>query len=139
MSALSLHIAVLCLLNRVQKSNHNVSSCHLANNLRGDDESRELQTVIYGSDSRGRGRGRGQDLYIVEEDTSDRTIDCADDTAEEFEDDFRRIYIVDDDDDARDGDVVAVIDRSTNCKRLWLVPLSSMFDTCNSKPIISLQ
>ena len=96
----------------------------LASNLRGDDESRELQTVIDATSSRGgrsRSTGRGQDLYIVEEDNSRRTRDCADDTAEEFEDDFRNIYIVDDDDDAYDGDIVAFIDTRTNCEDLWLV------------------
>ena len=119
----------------------NLSHCHQANNLRGDDKSRELQTVIDATSSRGgrsRSTNRGQNLYIVEEDSSRRTIDCADETAEVFEDDFRKIYIVDDDDDARDGDVVAVIDKSTNCERLWSV-LLCMLSSASFDKIISLQ
>jgi hypothetical protein len=89
----------------------------LANNLRGADEapeSRDLQTFIYSGGSYGRGRGRGRTtgtaLFIVEDDNDRSTTKCADDTADEFEDDFDDIYIVDNDDDARNGDVVAVID-----------------------------
>lgn len=62
----------------------------IASNLRGEDtDSRELQTVIYGS-SRGRGRGRrtGTALFIVEDDRDPTTIRCADDTADEFDRDF---------------------------------------------------
>ena len=98
----------------------------LANNLRGEDqapESRELQTIIYGSRSSGRSRDRRrQDLYIVEEDNYRKTVNCADDVADEFDDDFDEIFFVDDEDDANDdarnGDVVAVIDRGTRCDRV---------------------
>jgi hypothetical protein len=89
----------------------------LANTLRGandNPESRELQTFINSGGSYGRGRGRGRNtgtaLFIVEDDNDRSTTRCADDTADEFEDDFDDIYIVDNDDDARNGDVVAVID-----------------------------
>ena len=62
----------------------------IASNLRGEDtDSRELQTVIYGS-SRGRGRGRstGKSLFIVEDDNDRSTNRCADDTADEFDRNF---------------------------------------------------
>ena len=92
------------------------ASFHLANNLRGEDktpESRELQTVLDHTDSstwRDTGRRTGTALFIVEDDNDRSTTRCSDDTADEFEDDFDDIFIVDNDDDAQNGDVVAVID-----------------------------
>jgi hypothetical protein len=58
-------------------------------------------------------------LFIVEDDNDRSTTRCSDDTADEFEDDFDDIFIVDNDDDAQNGDVVAVIDGRTNCNKLW--------------------
>ena len=65
-----------------------------ASNLRGEDETRELQTVIYGN-SRGRGRTRssGTALFIVEDDNDKSTLDCADEAAAVFEDDFDDVFI----------------------------------------------
>ncbi|KAL7510947.1 hypothetical protein ACHAXN_007862 [Cyclotella atomus] len=97
-----------------------------ANNLRGEHktpESRELQTVLDHTGSstwRGTDRRTGTALFIVEDGNDRSTTRCADDTADEFEDYFDDIFIVDnEDEDAQNGDVVAVIDGDTDCDRLW--------------------
>jgi hypothetical protein len=60
---------------------------------------------------RGTDRRTGTALFIVEDDNDRSTTRCADDTADEFEDYFDDIFIVDnEDEDAQNGDVVAVID-----------------------------
>lgn len=86
-----------------------------------DNESRELQTIIVGNRSSRKNRNTDNALFIIEDDSNSRTRDCALDTKEEFIDDFDVVYIRSDDDDAHNGDVVAIIDRDTDCERLWLV------------------
>ncbi|KAL3792191.1 hypothetical protein HJC23_009655 [Cyclotella cryptica] len=81
-------------------------------------ESRDLQTIIYGTDGRD-GRRRGNTLFIVEDDNSRSTQNCAEDTADEFDRDFDDIFIGDSDNGAKVRDIVAVIDSDTNCEDLW--------------------
>lgn len=44
---------------------------------------------------------------------------CAEDTAYEFRRTFDTVVIATSDRQARDGDVVAIIDNDTDCKDLW--------------------
>jgi hypothetical protein len=71
-----------------------------SNALRGLDEApeRELKTIIYGRGSGGN-RSRGKTLFIIEDDNSRSTAECAEDTADEFKDEFDDIIFADDDDD----------------------------------------
>jgi hypothetical protein len=52
---------------------------------------------------------------------------CAEDTAYEFRNDFDETVIATSDRQARDGDVVAIIDDDTDCEDLWQVTYEASF------------
>lgn len=69
-----------------------------------------------------RSRTRSDDcstLLIVKSDSRRSTMTCAEDTAYEFRNDFDETVTATSDKQARDGDVVAIIDDDTDCEDLW--------------------
>jgi hypothetical protein len=62
-------------------------------------------------------------LFIVKDDSSRSTRTCAEDTAYEFRKDFDKTVIATSDRQAKDGDIVAIVDSDVDCEHLWLVTI----------------
>lgn len=65
-------------------------------------------------------------MFIVKDDSRSSTNSCAEDVAREFRHDFDEIVVATSDRQARDGDVVAIVDRNVDCDELMSVTFQKL-------------